>query len=57
MSVLLNNGDCYEIIPTLQDGSVDLIITDPPYSLGNCMGGGDFISRITKTINGKPLIQ
>lgn len=40
MSILLNNGDCYKIIPNLQDGSIDLVITDPPYSLGNCYGGG-----------------
>lgn len=40
MSITLNNGDCYSIIPSLDNNSVDLVITDPPYSLGNCKGGG-----------------
>lgn len=26
-------GDCFEILPTLEDNSVDLILTDPPYIL------------------------
>ena len=29
----LRLGDCLEIMPTLPDGSVDTIITDPPYGL------------------------
>ena len=36
----LIHGDCYEIIPTLEDKSIDLIVTDPPYRLGNTKGGG-----------------
>lgn len=31
MSVTLYHGDCLEIMPTLPAGSVDLIVTDPPY--------------------------
>ena len=27
----LYNGDCLDILPTLPDNSVDLIVTDPPY--------------------------
>ena len=27
----LHNGDCLEVLPTLPDASVDLILTDPPY--------------------------
>ena len=27
------NGDCVEFMSTLQDGSVDLVVTDPPYKL------------------------
>ena len=37
----LKLGDCYEVIKTLQDNSVDLIITDPPYEFNpNNNGGG-----------------
>lgn len=32
MSVLV--GDCREVLPTLAAGSVDAIVTDPPYGLG-----------------------
>ena len=24
-------GDCLDIIPTLDDGSIDLVVTSPPY--------------------------
>ncbi|WP_246724006.1 hypothetical protein [Rhizobium leguminosarum] len=30
----LFNGDCAEILPTIADGSVDLIVTSPPYNIG-----------------------
>lgn len=29
----LLNGDCYELIKTIPDKSVNLIITDPPYEM------------------------
>ena len=38
--VTLYHGDCYDIIPTLENKSIDLVITDPPYQLGSCAGGG-----------------
>lgn len=31
----LIHGDCYTIIPTLEDNSVDLVITDPPFEFSN----------------------
>lgn len=31
MTVELHLGDCLEILPTLEAGSVDAVITDPPY--------------------------
>lgn len=40
MDIKLLHGNCYEIIPTLPDASIDLICTDPPYKLGNTKGGG-----------------
>jgi site-specific DNA-methyltransferase (adenine-specific) len=30
----LYRGDCLEVLPTLPDGSVDVVITDPPYGIG-----------------------
>ena len=30
----LYHGDCLEILPTLEAGSVDAVITDPPYGIG-----------------------
>lgn len=33
-------GDCYELIKTLDKGSFDLVVTDPPYKIGNVNGGG-----------------
>ena len=33
-TVTLYLGDCLEILPTLEPGSVDAVVTDPPYSSG-----------------------
>ena len=33
MNVELHLGDCLEILPTLAAGSVDAVVTDPPYGL------------------------
>lgn len=38
-------GDCYELIKQIQDKSVDLVITDPPYLIKNGDGGGSFGSK------------
>jgi len=32
--VKLYLGDCLEVLPTLEAGSIDAVITDPPYNLG-----------------------
>ncbi|MGK2950919.1 MAG: site-specific DNA-methyltransferase, partial [Thiobacillus sp.] len=29
----LHLGDCLDVMPTLPDGSVDAVVTDPPYGL------------------------
>ena len=29
----LHNGDCLEVLKTMNDNSVDSIVTDPPYGL------------------------
>ena len=33
-SYKLIQGDCFQVLPTIDDESVDLIIADPPYNLG-----------------------
>ncbi|EBZ9516545.1 site-specific DNA-methyltransferase [Salmonella enterica subsp. enterica serovar Eastbourne] len=38
MSISLHHGDCLNIMPKLQPGSVDLILCDPPY--GTMKGAG-----------------
>jgi site-specific DNA-methyltransferase (adenine-specific) len=32
--IILYHGDCLEILPTLESGSVDAVVTDPPYGIG-----------------------
>ena len=36
MSIQLLNGDCLEILPTLEDNSVDLLLVDLPYGTTAC---------------------
>lgn len=42
-AVTLYNGDCREIVPTL--GRFDLLLTDPPYGLGDRWNGGNFMGK------------
>jgi DNA modification methylase len=35
-------GDCLDLMREIPDGSVDVVITDPPYGLGNKMKGGSW---------------
>jgi len=35
-NIELIHGDCLEVMPDIPDGSVDAIITDPPYGTTNC---------------------
>ena len=32
-NITLYHGDCLEILPTLETGSVDAVVTDPPYGI------------------------
>ena len=36
MAVTLHHADCFNILPTLQDGSVDLVLADLPYGTTQC---------------------
>lgn len=35
-NINLFNGDCLEVMKTIPDGSVDLVLTDPPYGTTAC---------------------
>lgn len=41
----LIHGDCYEIIPTLEDKSIDLIVCDPPYQFEAIRGSGMYSEK------------
>lgn len=43
----LYRGDCLEVLPTLEAGSVDAVITDPPYSSGGAFRS-DRVNGTTK---------
>ena len=49
----LKYGDCYEIIPTLPDNSIDLVITDPPYDFNGQVSGGGMFSTKNKERYGR----
>jgi len=49
-SFQLHHGDCLQVLPTLPDGFVDLVVTSPPYNLGihyrsfdDTAGRGEFL--------------
>lgn len=39
--VTIYHGDCREVLPSLEEHSVDLLLTDPPYNFGLDYGGHD----------------
>jgi site-specific DNA-methyltransferase (adenine-specific)/modification methylase len=39
-NITLYCGDCLKILPTLEPGSADCVIADPPYGIGYSTGGG-----------------
>lgn len=41
----LQRGDCLELLKTIPDNSVDLVLTDPPYDVHAGKGGGAFGNR------------
>lgn len=46
------HGDCLEILPTLEPGSVDLVLTDPPYGIAERTDRGT--KRRGTAFGGKP---
>ena len=48
MSIQLYQGDCLELMRDIPDGSVDMVLTDPPYSSGGLFAGDRKASTRTK---------
>lgn len=48
----MHNGDCLEVLKEIPDGSIDLIVTDPPYLISATNGGGSInnIKRLNKSL-------
>lgn len=42
------NEDCLELMPQIPDGSVDLILQDPPYNTTACKWEWDILTRINE---------
>ena len=59
--ITLQQGDCFELLKTIADNSVDLIITDPPYQMQ--MGGkkkselGERLSNVRTELKNKDLMD
>ncbi len=52
-SVTIYHGDCLEVMADMEDNSVDLVLTDPPYGIGvDKMQLGSGRHRWDKSING-----
>lgn len=43
-------GDCLDVLPTLAKGSVDAVVTDPPYSSGGAFRGDRAASAVSKYV-------
>lgn len=46
MTIQLYHGDCLDIMPTLEAGSVDAVITDPPYGIKHRTHGQIFVHAL-----------
>ena len=44
-------GDCLDILPILDKGAIDAVVTDPPYGIGYAHGGGK-----SALVNRKPIV-
>ena len=36
LDIKLHHGDCLDVLPTIADGSVDMVLADPPYGTTAC---------------------
>ncbi len=63
-AIQLYHGDCLEILPILESGSVDAVVTDPPYGVNMLRGDSHVKGRLkgderppdVRWINGYPAI-
>ena len=61
-SISIYNGNCLEIMKNIHDGSVDLVLTDPPYGMIACKWDSviplkpmwEELKSITKPLNNDP---
>ena len=51
--IQLYNGDCLELMKNIPDGSVDLVLTDPPYPTTSRGNAGNSGGMLQKEINKK----
>ena len=53
----LRQGDCLELMKDIPDGSIDLIVTDPPYNVSATNGGGTInkVKKLNKSL--KDLVE
>jgi site-specific DNA-methyltransferase (adenine-specific) len=49
--IAIYHGDCREVLPTLAEDSVDLILTDPPYGIGKAAWDEDVWPMLTGAAN------
>lgn len=56
ISYVLKNGDCLELIKTIPDKSIDLVVTDPPYKTTSRGNAGNSGGMLQKDINKKGLV-
>lgn len=52
----LFNNDCMEVLKTIPDNSVDLLITDPPYKVTSRGNAGNSGGMLQKKINRKGMV-
>lgn len=55
-NINLYNGDCLEVMKDMDNGSVDLIVTDPPYKTTSRGCAGNSGGMLQKDINKKGLV-
>lgn len=58
--IQLMNGDCYEVLQTIPDKSVDLVVIDPPYKFttgGGCGAFGVEKRNYHKTVSKNEMIN
>lgn len=53
----LIRGDALEILPTLEPGKIDAIITDPPYSSGGAFRSDRMQSTVTKYVQSQTQLE